>query len=76
MTERERSKQTVLCDNEEWVGGVGRSLSQLRGGLLKGGSGVGCSWRSDWLRGGLFTRLVTMKNGSTEWDGSSFARVG
>ena len=34
MTERERSKQTMLCDDEEWVGGMGRSLGQLRGGLL------------------------------------------
>ena len=38
--------------------------------------GVGCSWRSDWLRGGSFTRSMTMKNGSAEWDGSSFAGVG
>ena len=55
---------------------MGRSLGQLRGGLLKGGSGVGCSWRSDWLKGGSFTGSVTMKNGSTEWDGSSFIEVG
>ena len=41
MTERERSKQMVLCDDEEWVGGVGRSLGQLKGGLLKGGSTQG-----------------------------------
>ena len=41
-----------------------------------GCSGVGCSWRSDWLRGGSFTRSMTMKNGSAEWDGSSFAGVG
>ena len=34
MTERERSKQTMLCDDEEWVGGMGCSLGQLRGGLL------------------------------------------
>ena len=67
MTKRERSKQTVLCDDEEWVGGVGRSLGQLR---------VGCSWRSDWLRGGSFIGSVTMKNESVEWDGSSFAEVG
>ena len=33
------------------------------------GFGVGCSWRSDWLRGGSFTGLVTMRNGSAEWDG-------
>ena len=39
-------------------------------------SGVGCSWRSDWLKGGSFTGSVTMKNGSTEWDGSSFIEVG
>ena len=37
--------------------------------------GVGCSGRSDWLRGGSFARSVTMKNGSAEWDGSSFAGV-
>ena len=41
MTKRERSKQTVLSDDEEWVGGVGRSLGQLRGGLLRGGSTQG-----------------------------------
>ena len=34
MTKRERSKQMVLCDDEEWVGRVGRSLGQLKGGLL------------------------------------------
>ena len=34
-------KQTVLCDDEEWVGGVGSSLGQLRGGLLRGGSAQG-----------------------------------
>ena len=34
MTERERLKQTMLCDDEEWVGGMGCSLGQLRGGLL------------------------------------------
>ena len=76
MTKRERSKQMVLCDDEEWVGQVGRSLGQLRGGLLRGGSGVGCSWRSDWLKGGSFTGSMTMKNGSAEWDGSSFIGVG
>ena len=32
-------------------------------------SGVGCSWQSDWLRGGSFIGLVTMRNGSPEWDG-------
>ena len=35
------------------------------------GSRVGCSWLSDWLRGGLFTGSVTMRNESVEWDGSS-----
>ena len=55
---------------------MGRSLGQLRGGLLRGGSGVGCSWQFDWLKGGSFTGLVTMKNGSAEWDGSSFIEVG
>ena len=34
------------------------------------GSGLGCSWRSDWLRGRSFTGSVTMRNGSTKWDGS------
>ena len=38
------------------------------------GLGVGCSWQSDWLKGGSFTGSVTMRNGSTEWDGSSFSR--
>ena len=40
------------------------------------GSGVGCSWRSDWLRGGSFTGSVTMRNGSAEWDGSVRMRDG
>ena len=38
--------------------------------------GVGCSWQFDWLRGGSFTRSMTMKNGPVEWDRSSFAGVG
>ena len=37
MTKRERLKQMVLCDDEEWVGRVGRSLGQLKGGLLRSG---------------------------------------
>ena len=36
--------------------------------------GVGCSGVGR-LRGGSFARSVTMKNGSAEWDGSSFAGV-
>ena len=40
------------------------------------GSGVGCSWQSDWLRGGSFIGLVTMRNGSPEWDGSVRMRDG
>ena len=31
------------------------------------GSRVGCSWRSDWLRGGSFTRSVRIRDGSTEY---------
>ena len=77
MTERERDRNkrcylTMRNGSAEWVvhwvsSGVGR---------LRGGLGVGCSWLSDWLRGGSFIGLVTMKNGSAEWDGSSFAGVG
>ena len=40
------------------------------------GSGVGCSWRFDWLRSGSFTGLVTMRNGSAEWDVSVRMRDG
>ena len=40
------------------------------------GSGVGCSWRFDWHRGGSFTGLVMMRNGSAEWDGSVRMRDG
>ena len=53
----------------------------MRNGLAewvvhKVSSGVGCSWQSDWLRGGSFTGSMTMKNRSVEWDGSSFIGVG
>ena len=53
--------------------------SDLGVGCSHGGqisSGVGCSWQSDWLRGGSFIGSVTMKNESAKWDGSSFAEVG
>ena len=40
------------------------------------GSGIGCSWPFDWLRSGSFTGLVTMRNGSAEWDGSVRMRDG
>ena len=77
--QRERLKQTVLCDDEEWVDGVGSSLGQLRGGSAQGwvahggliGSGVGrllgqWRWRMGWRSGmGLL---------SPEWDEQSTHR--
>ena len=40
------------------------------------GSGVGCSRRSNWHRGGSFTGLMTMRNGSAEWNESVRMRDG
>ena len=53
-------------------------VARSRSGSLPGWSdlGVGCSWQFDWLRGGSFTGLVTMRNGSAEWDGSVRMRDG
>ena len=53
----------VLCDDEEWVGRVGRSLGQLRGGLLRGGSGVGR------LRGGLLMAVRLAQRWVVHWVG-------
>ena len=65
MTERERSKQTVLCDDEEWVGGVGRSLGQL-----KGGSQVGR------LRGWLLMAVRLAQGWVVHWVGDDEEWVG
>ena len=40
------------------------------------GSGIGCSWRFDWLKSGSFTGLVTMRNGLAKWDVSVRMRDG
>ena len=66
MRERDQNKRcyvTMRNGSVEWV-------------VHWVGSGVGCSWRSDWPRGGSFTGSMTIKNGLAEWDGSSFVGVG
>ena len=74
---------TVVATWTQWVdlkvaarsrSGSFTGWSDLGVGCSNGGQigvGVGCSWRSNWLRGGLFTESVTMRNGSAEWDGSA-----
>ena len=85
MTERERDRfvgDLVVATWTRWVNL--KMAARSRSGSLTGwsdlgvgsshggqiGSGVSCLWLSDWLKGGSFTGLVTMRNGSTEWDGS------
>ena len=67
---------TVVATWTQWVDL--KVAARSRSGSLPGWSdlGVGCLWRSDWLRDGSFTGLVMMRNGSAKCDGSVRMRDG